>query len=168
MPDMMKHDLSGVLLGNFHVQLWEGTALSMTITKDRVLPDGSFDGTIRDTHWETKDGRRVDSAPLLLSLFILTADDVEIDEHPDRVVQRFKKISDEGAIAYWALAEALDLDRYRAGGQIDWRRVIDEHQFAFTMRDLKRQAQSASQHGLVRYVLNPIPHEMPPFLEAVR
>ena len=140
----------------------------MTITKGRVHSETSFDGTITDVHWETKEGQTVDSADLLHWLFMLTADDVEIDEHRDRVIQRFRKTSEEAAIAYWVLGEALPLERYRARGQIDWRRMIEEHRFSFTLTDLREEAEAAIKSGLVKYVIHQVPHEMPPFLASVQ
>ena len=105
--DMVRHDLMGVLLGNFHMEIWEGTAISMTITKDTSGWEMPFRGTVSDVHWETPDGQHVDDDPSHLHwLFMLTEDEVEIETYADRVVQRFRKLGFGGAPAYWALGYA--------------------------------------------------------------
>ncbi|MSQ21753.1 MAG: hypothetical protein EXR53_00370 [Dehalococcoidia bacterium] len=136
MPEMIKHDLTGVLLGNFHVQIWEGTSICMTMTKEKVISDKEFVGKLTDVYWQTRDNKRADKDWLLEWLFMLTQDEVEIDDLPDRVIQRFKKVTDEGAIAYWALYQALPVDRYRLGEQVDWASLIQEHPFRFPCKTL--------------------------------
>ena len=165
MPEIVKHDLSGVLMGNFHVQLWEGIAISMTITKDHVRSNDSFAGTIVDVHWETADGKRVDAPGLLHWLFMLTPDDVEIEESRDRIIQRFKKLSDEAAIGYWVMSEVIPM-LAKESGQADWGKLMDEATFPFTLAQLRESAVLAIKSGLVRYVIDPVPHKMPPFLQA--
>ncbi len=162
MPGIFKHDLTGLLLGNFHIQLLQGTTISMTITKEQVYSDDNFAGTLVDINWESPDGTRIDPSWLLQWLFILTDDEVEIEDYPDRIVQRFKKLNDESAMAYWALPSSLPIERYRVGGQINWSRLVEENEFSFSLQDLRDAAKSGD--GAVRYIMDQVPTTMPTFL----
>lgn len=167
--EMMKQDLTGVLLGNFHLQIWQGTSIVMEITKDEIRDDRSFIGTVRDLYWRTHDGKRVEfkSAPLLDWLFMMSEDDVKIEEQEDLVVQRFSKLTDEGTIAYWALPQAVDIRRYLAGEDIDWHKALLEERLSFRLPDLRLAVESALKSGLVRYIFDVVPHDMPAFLSHI-
>lgn len=167
--EMMKHDLIGVLLAGFHIQIWQGTSIVMEITKDEVHNDRSFVGTIRDIYWETHDGQRIEfkSAPLLHWLFMMSEDDVKIEEQEDLVVQRFSKLNDEGTIAYWALPLAVGIHQYLGGENIDWHKALLEGRLSFRLPDLRVSAESALENGLVKYIFNVMPHDMPAFLSHI-
>ena len=162
MPDILRHDLTGVLLGNFHVQIPAGTAMSVTITKERVYSADSFDGTLTDIHWETSGGQRVDSAPLFHFLFMLAEDEVDIDDREDRIVQRFRKTTDEGVMAYWAMGLAMSFQHDQQHGVVDWKKVSDTKALSFTMQDLHDAALQCP--GLIRSMFYQVPQTMPTFL----
>ena len=167
--EMMKHDLTGVILGNFHIQIWQGTSIVMEISKDKVLNEREFIGTIRAVYWETHDGRRVefDAVPRLDWLFMMSEDDVKIEERGNLVIQRFSKLTDDGTIAYWALPQSVDTSQYLAGKDIDWHKALLEERLSFRLPDLRVAVENALRKGLVRYVFDVVPHDMPAFLSHI-
>ena len=168
MPEILRHNLTGVLLGDFSVQLWQGTTISMTVTKEKVYSETEFVGQMEDIHWETKDKQRVESVPLLHLLFALTQDEVNIEELPNKLIQRFTKLYDEAATAYWCLQFALPVKRYQVRGRTDWGRLIDEQEFSFTLQDLKNASVSGIKSGIAKRVMNQIPVDWPAFLPKRR
>jgi len=166
--EIMKQDLSHILLGNFYFQIRQGTTIAMRISKEKVNEDGSIVGKIDDIYWETYDGSRVESVPLLHLIFTLSEDDVKIEEYPDHVMQKFFKVGDDSAVAYWALPIAVDFAKYMAGEIINWDRVIREGRFSFSLPDMERAVEEAQKNGLAGPIIYNRPKDMPKFLEAVK
>jgi len=166
--EIMKQDLSHILLGNFYFQIRQGTTIAMRISKEKVNEDGSIVGKIDDIYWETYDGSRVESVPLLHLLFTLSEDDVKIEEYPDHVIQKFFKVGDDSAVAYWALPIAVGFAKYMAGEIINWDRVIREGRFSFSLPDMERAVEEAQKNGLAGPIIYNRPQDMPKFLEPVQ
>ena len=164
--EMMKHDLFGILLGNFHFQIRQGTTIAIRISKEKVNKDGSFVGKIEDLYWETYDGRRVESIRLLHLLFMLVEDDIKIEEYPNHIIEKFFKVTDEATIAYWALPLAADLTKHMAGGIIKWDRVIEEERFHFSLPDVEHAIEEAQKNNLAGPIIYTRPKDMPEFLKA--
>jgi Holliday junction resolvase len=161
-PQIFVHDLSGILLGNFHVKVRQGTTISMTTTKEQVHSEDSFVGRLIDVHWETPEGERADPDWLLHWLFMLSQDEVEVEESPDTLIERFRKAGDESVNASWAMYAALPVNNYKVGGQTNWAKLLDEYKFQFTLGDLLNAARSAT--GLVDTIIHQKPHTVPEFL----
>ena len=47
-------------------------------------------------------------------LFMLSEDAVKVGEYPDHIIQKFYKVSDDAAVAYWALPLAVSPSKYLA------------------------------------------------------
>lgn len=69
--EMMKNQLLTLLLGHFHVTIWQGTSFVLRVTKEEIFDQREdsyfFKGRVKEVYWETKDGKRVDDAPLSFS-----------------------------------------------------------------------------------------------------
>lgn len=164
--DIMKQDLLSELLGNFHFQIRQGTTIAIRISKESVKEDGTIVGKIEDVYWETYDGRRVESVPLLHLLFMLSEDDVKIEEYPNYIVQKFFKASDDATIAYWALPIATSIKEYMAGETINWDKVIKEGYFSFSLQAVEQAVEEAQKQSLAGPMIYIRPQDMPKFLEA--
>lgn len=169
--EVMRHDLLGVLFGNFHFQIRQGAALVIRISKNKVEKDDSGSivsivGTIEDVYWETPEGKHVEWVSLLDVLFMLSEDDVRLEEYSDHIIQKFYKVHDDAAIAYWALPLAASRRKYLADEIIPWDKVIRDQGFSFSLVDMKRAVERAQDCGLAGPVIYTRPQDMPHFLET--
>lgn len=167
--EVMRHDLLGVLFSNFHFQIRQGAALAMKISKNEVKKDDSGSivsmvGRIEDVYWETPEGKHVEWVSLLDVLFMLSEDDVRLEEYSDYVIQKFYKVHDDATIAYWALPLAASRRKYFTGETIPWNKVIRDQGFAFSLVNVERAVEKAQNCGLAGPVIYTRPQEMPYFL----
>jgi len=168
--EILRHDLFSELLGNFHFQIRKGAAIAIKISKEEVKKDDSGSivsmvGKIEDIYWETPEGKLVEWVSLLDILFMLTEDDVRLEEHPDHIIQKFYKVHNDATIAYWALPMATSSGRYLAGESISWDKVIHERGFSFSMDDVEHAVRRAQDCGLAGPMIYTHPQDMPEFLE---
>jgi len=169
--EIIRHDLSSSLLGNFSFQIWRGSTLALRISKEKVERDDSGSivsmvGTIEDVYWETPDGNRVEWVSLLDLLFMLTQDDVKVEEYPGHVVQKFYKVGDDAAFAHWALPLAFSPRKYFGRETILWDRIIREHGFSFSLADVEQTVRRAQELGLAGPIVCMQPQDIPQFLET--
>lgn len=169
--EIMKQTLSSSLLGDFSFQIRQGSTLAVRISKEKVKRDDSGSivsmvGTIEDVYWETPDGKRVEWVSLLDVLFMLTQDDVKVEEYPSHVVQKFYKVGDDAAFAHWALPLAFSLRKYFDRDAIPWDRMIREHGFSFSLADVEQTVHRAQERGLAGPIVRVQPQDTPQFLET--
>jgi Holliday junction resolvase len=169
--EIMKQNLSSRLLGDFSFQIRQGSTLAMRISKEKVERDDagsivSMVGAIEDVYWETADGKRVEWVSLLDLLFMLTQDDVKVEEYPSHVVQKFHKVGDDAAFAHWALPFAFSPRRYFGREAIPWDRMIREHEFSFSLADVEQTVRRAQERGLAGPIVWLQPQDVPHFLET--
>ena len=168
--EAMRHDLSSRLLGTFSFQIRQGATLAIRISKEEVKRDDSGSivsmvGKIEDVYWEAPDGKRVEWVSLLDILFMLTQDDVKVEEYPSHVIQKFYKVGDDAAFAHWALPLAFSPSKYFANETIPWDRMIRDREFSFSLVDVEQAVRKAQQCGLVGPMIYTRPQDIPKFLE---
>lgn len=166
---MMRHDLFGTLLGNFHFQIRKGAAIAMKISTEEVERDNSGSivsmvGKLEDIYWETPEGKRVEWVSLLDVLFMLTEDDVKLEEYQDHVIQKFYKVHDDATISYWALPLAIRPRRYLEGDTVPWDKVIRDGGLSFSLADVEHAVKRAQDYGLAGPMIHARPQDMPEFL----
>ncbi len=169
--EIMRHDLSSKLLGNFSFQIRQGATLAVRISKEKVQKDDSGSiismvGKIEDIYWETPEGKRVEWVSLLDMLFMVTQDDVKVEEYPDHVIQKFYKLGPDASFAYWVLPLACSLKKYFAGETIPWDRIIRDRGFSFSLADVEETVRRAQQNGLAGPTIHIQPQDMPQFLNT--
>lgn len=170
--EVLRHDLTSTLFGNFHFQIRKGATIAMKISKERIERDDSgsivsMDGRIEDIYWETPEGKRVEWVSLLDMLFMLSEDDVKIEEYQEHIVQKFYKVSDNMTISYWALPLAVSPSKYLAGETIPWDRTIRNQGFSFLLTDVEEAVERAQKSGLAGPMIFTKPQDMPQFLETI-
>ncbi len=165
LPKAMEYDLTSLLMGNFSLLIREGTALCMTISKNTVHTDGSFNGTLKEMFWETADGTRhsTNVAPYLHLAFMLSPDEVEIDENPTQVIQRFRKVGNGSVFAYWVMPMAWSLSGFLSSAEVPWAKLLNEEKPGFSIEDLFQSADPRS--GLVEQRVRWHPKVLPDFLK---
>jgi len=169
--EIMRHDLFGTLLGNFHFQIRKGAAIAIKISKEEVKRDDagsivSLVGKIEDVYWETPEGKRVEWVSLLDMLFMLTEDDVKLEEYTDHIIQKFYKLHDDATISYWALPLAASPRAYLEGDTIPWDKVIRDGGLSFSLADVEHAVKRAQDYGLAGPMIYTRPQDMPKFLET--
>jgi len=169
--EIMKQTLLSSLLGDFSFQIRQGSTLAFSISKEKVQRDDSgsivsMAGTIEDVYWETSDGKRVEWVSLLDLLFMLTQDDVKVEEYPSHVVQKFYKVGDDAAFAHWALPFAFSPRKYFDREGIPWDRMIREHGFSFSLDDVEQTVRRAQERGLAGPTVYVQPQDIPQFLKT--
>lgn len=167
--EVMRHDLLSRLLGNFSFQILQGAALAIRISKEKVERNDSGSivsmvGKIEDVYWETPEGKRCEWVSLLDVLFMLTQDDVKVEEYQSHVIQKFYKVGNDAAFAYWALPLAFSRSKYFTNDPIPWERMIREHGFSFSLADVEQAVRRAQQGGLAGPIVHIMPQEIPQFL----
>ena len=168
LTEVIKNDLSGIILGTFNFKIRKGVALGFKITKEEVKRDGSnqivsFKGVVEDVFWETPEGQRVDWIPLLDRLFMLTQDDVKVEEYESHIVQKFYKVGDDAALSYWALILAFGIKYFREA-VVPWDKLINSQEFHFSIKDLEQAVRKAHQVGLADPLVRIQPARIPEFM----
>jgi len=168
--ELIRQDLSGKILRNFSFQIQQGATLAIRISKEEVKRDDSgsivsMKGKIEDIYWETPDGKRVEWVSLLDVLFMLTQDDVKIEEYPNHVIQKFYKVGSDAAFAHWAMPLACSISKYFEDETIPWDRFIQDHGFSFSLDDVEQAVQKAQQYGLAGPIIHMQPRDIPQFLK---
>jgi Holliday junction resolvase len=167
--EVIKNDLSSIILGTFNFKIKKGVALGLRITKEEILERNesneivSFKGKVEDVFWETPEGKRIDWIPLLDKLFMLTQDDVKVEEHESHIVQKFYKVGDDAALSYWALVLAFGMDYFREEA-VPWDKLINSQEFHFSINDLEQTVRKAHQFGLADPVIHIQPKRIPEFM----
>jgi hypothetical protein len=92
-----RENLLGLLAGDVLYRLAPGTAIRMRIERmSEADAEGSFEGVIRDVHFENPAGQRIPSIPHLSSLFLFWQNDVELVDEDDAIIQSFVVPEPEG------------------------------------------------------------------------
>ncbi len=168
--EVIRQDLSSKILGNFSFQIREGAALVIRISKEEVQRGDSgsivsMKGRMEEIYWETPDSERVEWVSLLDVLFMLTQDDVKVEEYPSHVIQKFYKVGPDAAFAHWVLPLACSVRKYFEDETIPWDRVIHDQGFLFSLADVEKTVRRAQQCGLAGPIIHMQPQDIPHFLK---
>ena len=132
------YDLSSLLLGTFHLAFRVGTKFVLRVEKKRVISDKEFEGVIKDAHWETADGSRVNKTKSPMTLLFGLGDPIEKEYDDGKTVTITYEIANSVAFAnYQALRAAIMLDRQLSETSFPWAEMLRSGKFPITYADVE-------------------------------
>lgn len=174
---VQKQNLLGKLAGDFVIILHAGVGLHITFRKEKrvsveQLDNGyqeSWQMRVDDAYFENRDADRLTKlGPGLWSLF-LTASVEETSEVTDSNASISAKVSHEETMQ-WAHSVFVSLLKLRGDDEssvVQWRQVLRKHAVPTKSAVLREGAIEGIDSGVVRYVLDQDPQELPRFMRAV-
>jgi Holliday junction resolvase len=135
------------LAGDFLCSMREGVGMHMTLKKlsdPQRNADGdivSMDAEITDAYFKDANGARLNSLGTEINALFMSVDqDVTHEETADWVIQEFVITDKSPSIfaQHLLLPAVLGLDTLDIKPPVQWRKLIQHHQFKFSARDLSR------------------------------
>jgi len=163
-PTAMKHNLMSELAGDFSFSLESGSALNLRIERltDEDAERG-FDAIIRDVYYTRSDGKRVETGPGMLPLFLCLPNEATLHEEEKILIQSFTaENSDHAEFAHRAIVSLLRL--FRDTKQFEWHRIIEEQILSPLADKLPIAANHAQSCGLLKHLWHFHPATVPDFL----
>lgn len=160
-----RHDLSGLLLGTFHLVFRSGTKFIFRIERQRIINEKEFTGVIREAHFETADGTKITKTHSPMMLLFGLGDPIERQEDDGKMLTLIYEIPGEMAfINYQALRAAISLDKQLDKEQFPWAAMLRSGKFPISYSSV------ASAHEDVQffnYAISTRPQQVPRFLTSV-
>lgn len=171
--DAAKNDLTGILLGNIHIVVKQGTRLVMKIekTREEILDSSeegnrhTFIGIIRDSYWVNSEGVRISSDPdNFLLFFSHCVEENTLEFDGNMATLNFFTPEDCGVIGYKLLATALKFPKLEEETQINWMGIVRDQSWPTSYADIVKSAKAGMRTGLIQHIFYIMPAKLPDFL----
>ncbi|MFC1970713.1 hypothetical protein ACFLV0_02080 [Chloroflexota bacterium] len=156
------HDLSGLLLGTFHLTFRAGTKFIFRIEKQHVISDKEFTGIIREAHFETADGTKITKTHSPMMLLFGLGDPIDRQEDDGKILTMIFEIPNEMAfINYQALRAAIYLDKQLDKEQFPWAAMVKSGKFPISYSSVESAREDAQ---FFSFEISTRPKQAPGFL----
>lgn len=171
-----KQNLLGILAGDFVIILHGGVGLHFVARKEKRLSvDQLADGHreqwqvhIEKAYFTNSDGTHLKKLGTGLWALFLTSSVEETSEVKDSSVSYSVKVRYEESMQ-WAHGVFGNLLKLRGDDEdsVHWRQVLQKHAIPTESVILREGAKAGIDAGIVRYVLDQVPQELPGFMRTV-
>jgi hypothetical protein len=156
------HDLSGLLLGTFHLTFRAGTRFVFRIERQDIISDKEFKGIIREAHFETANGKKVSKTHSPMILLFGLGDPIERQEDDGKILTMVWEIPAEMAfVNYQALRAAISLDKQLDKESFPWAALLKSGKFPISYSSIEAARDDAD---FFNSEISTRPEHMPSFL----
>jgi len=159
------YDLSGLLLGTFHLAFRAGIKFVLRVERDSIISDKEFVGVIKDAHWETGDGTRIGTTRSPMILLFGLGDPVEKQVDDGKAVTITWEIPTPTAFAnYQALRAAILYDKQLKNAPFPWAEILKSGRFPILYSSIEAAREDSD---FFEYEISTCPKQVPDFLRVV-
>lgn len=159
-----KHDLSGILLGTFHLAFRDGTKFVMQLEKMAEIDPTKVTGVVRKASFVAADGTEIRETHSPMVLLFGLGDPVETQDDDGRMITITWEISENMAfINYQALRAAISFDKKLADDPFPWATILKSGKFPILA---SRIEDAIKDHEFFGYSISTRPQEIPAFLKG--
>jgi hypothetical protein len=161
-----RNDLSGLLLGAFHLVFRTGTKFILRVEKQHIVSDKKFKGVIREAHFETADGAKITETHSPIMLLFGLGDPVERQEDDGKMFTIVWEIPARmGFVSYQALRAAIYLDKQLEREPFPWAAMLKSGEFPISFQSIE---EAWNDRNFFSYEIHPRPERVPDFLKPKR
>jgi len=157
-----RHDLSGLLLGTFHLAFRAGTKFIFRIEKQHIISENEFRGIVREAHFETADGRQITHTHSPMMLLFGLGDPIEKEEDDGKTLTMVWEIPSETAfVIYQPLGAAISSDKQLGKEPFPWATMLKSGKFPISYSSIEAARDDAD---FFSYEISTRPEQVPCFL----
>jgi len=157
-----RHDLSGLLLGTFHLAFRAGTKFIFRIEKQHTISEKELSGIVREAYFETADGKQITHMHSPMMLLFGLGDPIEKQEDDGKTLTLVWEIPSGMAFAnYQALRAAIFLDKQLGKEPFPWATMLKSGKFPISYSSIEA---ARDDTDFFSYEISTRPEQVPSFL----